>query len=70
MNEVKPLLKDEEEKLYILKEEKKISKEKLTTIILSVIVAWLMWYSFYPFCVGFYYYDEVHGNEQTITENE
>lgn len=69
MKEVKPLLQDEEEKFYFLenKPNNKIgnfSKEKVTTIILSIIVLWLTWYSFYPFYVGFKYYDEAHPSEK------
>ena len=69
MEEVKPLLQDEEEKFYFLenKPNNKIgnfSKEKVTTIVLSVIVLWLTWYSFYPFYIGFKYYDEAHPSEQ------
>ena len=66
MKDVKPLLQDEEEKFYFIENKTKsnnginLSKEKVTTLVLSVVVLWLMWYSFYPFYVGFKYYDEAH----------
>ncbi len=66
MKDVKPLLQDEEEKFYFIENKTNnknginLSKEKVTTLVLSVVVLWLMWYSFYPFYVGFKYYDEAH----------
>ena len=65
MEKLEPLLKEKEDKFYFVKEnkEKKVDKNKMEIIVTSVIgviVLWLMWYTLYPFYVGFVHYDEGH----------
>ena len=65
MEKLEPLLKEKEDKFYFVKEnkEKKVDKNKMKIIVtpvIGVIVLWLMWYTLYPFYVGFVHYDEGH----------
>ena len=69
MRKIKPLLEEEKETFYFMKDsktnkkEKYINKENITTAVIGVFVLWLMWFSFYPFYVGFVNYDSAHGNK-------
>ena len=74
MENLEPLLKEKEDKFYFVNEEKpKKNKNKIeiiVTSIVSAIVLWLMWYSLYPFYVGFVNYDEGHKTEEVVKNEE
>ena len=74
MENLEPLLKEKEDKFYFVNEEKpKKNKNKIeiiVTSIVSAIVLWLMWYSLYPFYVGFVNYDEGHKTEEVVKKEE
>ena len=74
MENLEPLLKEKEDKFYFVNEEKpKKNKNKIeiiVTSIVSAIVLWLMWYSLYPFYVGFVNYDEGHRTEEVVKNEE
>jgi flagellar basal body-associated protein FliL len=67
-------LKEKEDKFYFVNEEKpKKNKNKIeiiVTSIVSAIVLWLMWYSLYPFYVGFVNYDDGHKTEEVVKNEE
>lgn len=74
MENLEPLLKEKEDKFYFVNEEKpKKNKNKIeiiVTSIVSAIVLWLMWYSLYPFYVGFVNYDDGHKTEEVVKNEE
>lgn len=74
MENLEPLLKEKEDKFYFVNEEKpKKNKNKIeiiVTSIVSAIVLWLMWYSLYPFYVGFVNYDEGHKTKEVVKNEE
>ena len=76
MKNLEPLLKETEDKFYFVKdnEVKKDDKNKKTEIIVTsvigVIILWLMWYSLYPFYVGFVHYDEGHKKTEEVSNTE
>ena len=76
MKNLEPLLKETEDKFYFVKdnEVKKDDKNKKTEIIITsvigVIILWLMWYSLYPFYVGFVHYDEGHKKTEEVSNTE
>lgn len=74
MENLEPLLKEKEDKFYFVNEEKsKKNKNKIeiiVTSIVSAIVLWLIWYSLYPFYVGFVNYDEGHKTEEVVKNEE
>lgn len=74
MENLEPLLKEKEDKFYFVNEEKpKKNKNKIeiiVTSIVSAIVLWLMWYSLYPFYVGFVNYDEGHKAKEVVKNEE
>lgn len=74
MENLEPLLKEKEDKFYFVNEEKsKKNKNKIeiiVTSIVSAIVLWLIWYSLYPFYVGFVNYDEGHKTEEVVKHEE
>ena len=74
MENLEPVLKEKEDKFYFVNEEKpKKNKNKIeiiVTSIVSAIVLWLMWYSLYPFYVGFVNYDEGHKTEEVVKKEE
>lgn len=74
MENFEPLLKEKEDKFYFVNEEKpKKNKNKIeiiVTSIVSAIVLWLMWYSLYPFYVGFVNYDEGHKTKEVVKNEE
>ena len=74
MENLEPLLKEKEDKFYFVNEEKpKKNKNKIeiiVTSIVSAIVLWLMWYSLYPFYVGFVNYDDGHKTKEVVKNEE
>ena len=74
MENLEPLLKEKEDKFYFVNEEKpKKNKNKIeiiVTSIVSAIVLWLMWYSLYPFYVGFVNYNEGHKTKEVVKNEE
>lgn len=75
MKNLEPLLKETEDKFYFVKdnEVKKNNKNKteiIVTSVIGVIVLWLMWYSLYPFYVGFVHYDEGHAKTEEVNKTE
>lgn len=63
MENFEPLLKEQEEKFYFEDKEKKNSnnqKELIITIVLGAFMLYLLWFTLYPFYVGFVNYDMAH----------
>lgn len=63
MENFEPLLKEQEEKFYFEDKEKKNSnnqKELIITIVLGTFMLYLLWFTLYPFYVGFVNYDLAH----------
>lgn len=73
---LEPLLKEEEEKFSFLENKQnnkkgiKLSKDEIGTIIISVFVLWLMWYSLYPFYVGFKNFNAAHSDMVEVEQKE
>ena len=53
-----------------MKKKNKNKIEIIVTSIVSAIVLWLMWYSLYPFYVGFVNYDDGHKTEEVVKNEE
>lgn len=76
MENREPLLKEEEDKFYFLnnndngKSKGVGNKEFIITGVLSVIVLWLVFYSLFPFYIGFKNFDDAHKSNDIVIKNE
>lgn len=73
MENFEPLLKEQEEKFYFEDKEKKNSnnqKELIITIVLGAFMLYLLWFTLYPFYVGFINYEMAHPEVVTSPDAE
>ncbi len=77
MEKLEPLLKEEEDKFYFIKnnepKKNKLSDDKKSLIITSVLglfILMFLWYCLYPFYVGFVNFEEGHKIEAGLIKKE
>ncbi len=77
MEKLEPLLKEEEDKFYFIKnnepKKNKLSDDKKSLIITSVLglfILMFLWYCLYPFYVGFVNFEEGHKIETGLIKKE